>query len=248
MKEKRFLSGIPAMALLFGIAVLAGCGGGSDETPPYVPPSTPLTGTVTVSKNVALNTTILGRETMTLTADTSGLNGTSDTYYFYQWQRDGADINDARSKTYDVREADYGKTLKVKVTHSVYSGEQFGQFEVPSPTIMNVSVKYDASTTSTDRKSVIFERADGSSFGASTSTSLGTTAETVTLYSWSETKFKMRIAYTTYGGNGSPDVKYYFKKSDTTVEEFELINGSKTYTLKFVYSGGTYTNLSATEG
>jgi hypothetical protein len=248
MVNKRFWLGMLAMVLAFGMTVV-GCGDGDgddddddDDDDHYI--QTPLTGTVTVSSNITVNT-INGRETMTLTANISGLNGDS-LYYFPQWMRDGVNISGARSLTYEVTEADYGKTLRVKVTSSVLSGEQFGDFTVPTPTICTVSVKYAASAASAGRKRVYFERSDGTNLG-STSTSLGTTAENVKLTSWNVNQFKMRIDYTF--GITDP-LKYYFKKPSTTEELFDLTNGTKSYTLTYDYDTsvfGYYSNLFATE-
>jgi hypothetical protein len=142
MKNKKFCLGMLAMVLVFGI-VLIGCddGRGGDPIPPYVPPEpTPLTGTVTVTSNITFSS---GVETMTLTADISDLNGTSDYSYSYQWIREGTNITtNARSKTYVVTEADYGKALSVKITYSGFSGEQSGNFTVPSPTTMSLTLKW----------------------------------------------------------------------------------------------------------
>jgi len=228
-----------------------GCDDNSDtnknDDDGYNPPGTPLSGTVTITSDVTINT-INGTETNKLTANTSGLNGTSDIYYSYQWRRDGTNISGATSSTYNITSDDYTKTISVKVTYSVYTGEVIGTYSgSTTPTIMTVSVKYDGSTNSAGRKRVFFERTDGTSLG-NTSTTLGTTAENITLTSWSATKFKMRIDYTF--GTSNP-VKYYFKKQSTTVEEFDLTTGTKSYTLKFDYDTGVsgyYSNLVATEG
>jgi hypothetical protein len=249
MTNKKLWLGMLAVALVFGMTVV-GCEGEPDD-PVVNPPTTkdPLTGTVTVSSNVAVNT-INGLETMTLTANTSGLNVTNpiQSSFSYQWIRDGSDISNARGQTYDVTAADYGKTLQVRVTYPAFSGEQVGQLAVQSPTICTISVKYNSTTTSANRKRVIFERTNGTSFGGNTSTSLGTTAETVTLTSWSATKFKMRIDFTF--GIAPNETKYYFKKVGTADEEFDLTNGTKSYILAFDYSTsalGNYSNLTATE-
>jgi hypothetical protein len=241
MKKRFFGMGMAALALVFGIMVV-GCddGGGGNSSSHNPSEKDSLTGTVTVASNITTNT-INGKETMTLTANTSGLSGDS-LYYFYQWTRDGSNITDADSSTYDVTEADYGKTLRVKVTSSGLSGEQSGNFTVPTPTICIVSVKYASSAASAGYKRVFFERPDGTTLG-NTSTSLGTTAENVTLTSWNVTQFKMRIDYTFLDG------KYYFKKPDTTIELFDLANGTKPYTLEYDYNtavSGYYSNLFAT--
>jgi hypothetical protein len=247
MKKKNLWLGILAIVLVFGMTVV-GCDDGSsnNNNEPYVPPAqTALTGSVSVTSNVTLNN-INGVETKTLTADVSALNGTTNSYYSYRWIRDNSEINGATSSTYNVVAADYGKTLKVKVTYSGYTGEQFGEIAVGNPAICTVSVKYASTTSSAGRKRVFFEREDGTSLG-NTSTSLGTTAETVTLTSWNVNKFKMRIDYTF--GVDNP-VKYYFKKNDTTIDTFDLVTGTKSYTLTFNYdtsAAGYYSNLFATE-
>jgi len=248
LANKKIWLGMLAAALAFSLTV-AGCGeepdNNNNNNNNNTPTTNPLTGTVTVSSNVAVNT-INGSETMTLTANTSGLNGNS-LYYSYQWIRDGSNISGATSSTYDVTTADYGKTLKVKVTSSALSGEQTGEIAVQSPTVCSVSVKYDSTSNSAGRKRVFFERPNGTSLG-NTSASLGTTAETVTLTSWTVNKFKMRIDYTF--GIYPNETKYYFKKPSTTDEEFDLTSGTKSYTLTFDYNtsaSGYYSNLVATE-
>jgi hypothetical protein len=134
MKNKKLWKGILAMALVFGMAVV-GCEEPTNEVVDNYVPQTrddpPLTGTVTVTSNV--NTTAnLNREVMTLTADTSGLDiDNPDEYRFsYQWMRDGSNVIGSSRKTYEVTEADYGKTLRVRVTYSSLSGEQFGELAV----------------------------------------------------------------------------------------------------------------------
>jgi hypothetical protein len=241
MKKLNLCLGMLVMVLTFGLTFIGCGGGGGGEIVIRPGEEEPLTGTVTVTSSI---TKSLGTETMTLTADTSGLNGNS-LYYSYRWTRDGSTISSANSATYDVIEADYGKLLSVKVTSSALSGEQSGSLTVPSPTICTVSVKYAASAASAGRKRVFFERPDGTSLG-STSTGLGTTAENVKLTSWNVTQFKMRLDYTF--GITDP-LKYYFKKPSTTDELFDLTNGTKSYTLTYDYdtnAAGYYSNLFAT--
>jgi hypothetical protein len=244
MKNKNLWLGIMAMVLVFGMIVV-GCDDGSsnnnDPDDPYVPPvKTPLSGTVTISSNVKID---IGRETMTLTADTSGLNGESP-YYSYQWMKDDVNISGARSSTYNVTEADYGKTVRVKVTSSVLSGEQFGDFTVPSPTKLTLTLKWDNAAGKKDT-GITIERENGGYWaGASTSGNLTTSGTTVILTSWSETKFKMRTTYQFI------ETKFYFKKDNSLGSDlFDLTNGTKTYTLTNVAdSFGLLTGLFATEG
>jgi hypothetical protein len=243
MKNRRFWLGMLVIALVFGMTVV-GCDDGSNnnnDPDPYVPPAqTPLTGTVTVSKDVRID---IGREKMTLTADVSGLNGNS-TYYFYQWMKDGVNISGARSSTYDVTEADYGKTVRVKVTSSVLSGEQFGDFIIPNPTKLTLTLKWDNAAGKKDT-GITIERENGGYWaGASTSGNLTTSGTTVILTSWTETKFKMRTTYKFVETN------FYFKKDNALGSElFDLTNGTKTYTLTNVAdSFGLLTGLFATEG
>ena len=231
-----------AVALAFGLTVI-GCGGGEDPDPdPYVPPTkNPLTGTVSVSSNVTVE---FNGEKMTLTADTSGLNGT-DLTYSYQWMRDGSNISGATRSTYEVTTADYGKTLKVKVTSTYLSGEQFGEHTVQSPTALSLTLKWDANAGKKDT-SIIIEKANGDSWWGGQVPSTGnltTTGSTITLTSWKETQFKMRTEYTFLGS------KYYFKKDNTNGSElFDFTGGTKSYTLTNIQdSFSMLTGLFATE-
>jgi len=235
-----------AVALAFSLTV-AGCGGngengGDEEDPdPYVPPTKdPLTGTVTVSSNVSID---IGSEKMTLTADTSGLNGNS-LYYSYQWIRDGSNISGASRSTYDVTTADYGKTLKIKITSSVLSGEQTGEFAVQSPTALSLTLKWDANAGKKDTY-IIIERADGGYWSSGRVPSTGNlteTGSTITLTSWKETQFKMRTNYIAF-----IDAKFYFKKDNASGSElFDFTGGTKTYTLTNADLSGWLTGLFAT--
>jgi hypothetical protein len=242
MVNKKIWLGI--LVLVFGMMIF-GCDGGSNNNDPGTDPpqKNPLTGTVTVSSDVTINT-INGNETMKLTADISGLNGDS-LFYSYQWMRDGADISSAKSKTYDVVEADYGKTVRVKVTSSALSGEKFGEIAVPNPTKLTLTLKWDNAAGKKDT-GITIERKDGDNW-ASTSGNLTTSGTTVTLTSWIETEFKMRTTYTNFLGGGT---KFYFQKDNALGSElFDLTNGTKTYTLTNMDGGfGTLTGLFATEG
>jgi hypothetical protein len=240
MAKKNLWLGVLAMALAFGMAVVGCDPEPKEKDDGYIPPvKDPLTGTVTVSSNVKID---IGRETMALTADTSGLNGNS-LYYSYQWMKDGVNISGARSSTYDVTEADYGKTVRVKVTSPVLSGEQFGDFTVQSPTKLTLTLKWDNAAGKKDT-GIIIERENGGNWaGASTSGNLTTSGTIVTLTSWTETKFKMRTAYTVI------ESKFYFKNGNASGSElFELTTETKTYTLTNVAdSFGLLTGLIATE-
>jgi len=212
-----------------------GGGGGSNNTPTD---KTPLTGTVTVTNNITVS---VGVETMTLTADVSGLNGTSGIYYSYQWMKDNVNISGATSATYVVKEADYGKTVRVKVTYTSYSGEQFGEFTVPNPTKLTLTLKKSSTTWGKDT-GITIERENGG-YWESTS-NLTTSGITVTLTSWEETKFKIRTTYTYI------ETKFYFKKDNASGSDlFDLTNGAKTYILENIAdSFGILTGLIAKEG
>ena len=230
------------MALVIGMTVV-GCededGGKKPDVPDPDATPTPLTGTVTVTNAVTI---YIGEESMKLTADTSGLNGSSG--YSYRWSRDGTEISGARSSTYDVTAADYGKTLRVTVTaYGNYSGEKFGDFTVPTPTTLTLTLKWDNAAQKKDT-GIIIERGDGSYWkGAQTSGNLTTTGSTITLTSWQETKFKMRTTYTFV------DLKYYFKKDNASGSDlFDFTNGAKTYTLTNTFTTSVLYDLFATEG
>jgi len=181
---------------------------------------------------------------MTLTADTSGLNGTSSTYD-YQWMRDGSNISGATRSTYEVTTADYGKTLKVKVTSIYLSGEQFGGHTVQSPTTLSLTLKWDANAGKKDT-SIIIEKANGDYWWGGQVPSTGNlteTGSTITLTSWKETQFKMRTYYTFI------DSKFYFKKDNASGSElFDFTGGTKSYTLTNAADQfGLLTGLFATE-
>ncbi|GHU33389.1 hypothetical protein FACS1894172_11800 [Spirochaetia bacterium] len=234
------MSGLSVIVLALGM-VLTGCGDPNNDNIPNIPTeSNPaLTGTVTVSSAVTADSR--GKET----ADTSGLNVTNDLLHVYQWSRDGSEISGARSSSYTVTEADYGKTLAVRVTNSTRSGEQSGEIVIPSPTVYVVSVKYANSTLAGNRKAVIFETTNGKSFygtanNSVSTTTLGTTAQTVILSTWNESQFKVRIDFTMI-----IEDKYYFKKAGMDIELFDLTSGTKSYELTFSYdsSFGIYYNV-----
>jgi hypothetical protein len=242
LANKRFWLGMLAVALTFSLTVV-GCGGGGEEDPdPYVPPTkNPLTGTVTVSSNVAVD---YNGEKMTLTADTSGLNGDS-LYYSYQWIRDGSNISGATQSTYVVTTADYGKTLKVKVTSNVLSGEQFGEHTVQSPTALSLTLKWASGAGKKDTY-IIIEKANGDYWWGGRVPSTGNlteTGSTITLTSWIETQFKMRTYYTFF------DSKFYFKKDNALGSDlFDFTGGTKSYTLTNIADDfGILTGLFATE-
>jgi len=239
MKNIFKILSVTAFMLVIAFAMTACHHDDPDPIPDVQPiPPTPLTGTVTVTNAVTIN---VGEESMKLTADASGLNGSSS-YYSYRWIRDGAEISGARSSTYDVTPDDYGKALRVKVTSSVNSGEQFGDFTVPSPTKLVLTLKWNSAAGKKDT-GIIIERENGGNWkGAQTSGNLTTTGSTITLTSWQETKFKMRTTYTFAG------IKYYFKKdNDSGSELFDFTTGAKTYTLTNKFATAVLYDLFATE-
>jgi hypothetical protein len=231
------LAALSMIALVLGMTIV-GC---SEDPPPpddYTPPGKTLTGTVTVTNEITLS---LGKEEMTLTTDESSLNDS----YHCQWIRDGVNISGATSHTYKVTEVDYGKTLKVKVTGLNSSGELFGEFAVPSPTKLILTLKWD-SAAGKQNTGITIERGNGDYWGADASTSgnLTTAGTTLTLTSWKETKFKMRTTYTLI------ETKYYFRKDNASGSElFDFVDGTKTYTLMNTDVGGIgMKDLFATEG
>jgi len=238
MKNVFRLLSITAFLLVIAFAMVSCEGeddGGKKSGEIEVPPPTPLTGTVSVASNVTVDSTN-GAETKTLTANVSGSNASA---FSYQWIKDGNLIGS--SSTYNVTTSDYDKTLTVKVTGSGnYSGTLSGTIAVGSPTTCKVSVKYDPSTSynSTYYAQVRFEREDGTRLGL-TSASLGMTAETVSLTSWTATKFKINIKNSTTNN--------YFKNNTLSGgETFDLTTGTKSYNLKFDnYSVGYYLNAVA---
>ena len=83
----------------------------------------------------------------TLAVDTSGitdLNGVSGASYSYQWIRnDGtadADIQDAMGSTYELSNADVGRTIKVRVTFSDDDGNEETRTSAPTEPVAAGSV------------------------------------------------------------------------------------------------------------
>jgi len=234
MVNKKFLWGIVVMALVIAMTVV-GCegeDGGKDKDPAVKEPDpTPLTGTVSVTSNVTADYS--GVETKKLTANVTGSNASS---FNYQWTRDGTNIG--TSSTYNVVEADYGKTLTVTVTgYGNYSGTLSGNTAVGNPTILNLTLKRHATTWGKET-GITIERINGNYWGTVRSSSSGTdgtlntTGATITLTSWTETKFKMRTTYTMI------ESKFYFRKDNTSgSNEFDLTNGTKTYVLQTTDGG-----------
>ena len=73
--------------------------------------NTPATGAPTISGTAQVG--------QTLTADTSGISdadGLDNVSYGYQWLADDAEIDGAKSSTYEVQSSDNGKVIKVQVT------------------------------------------------------------------------------------------------------------------------------------
>jgi len=106
-----------------------------------------------------------------------------------------------------------------------------------------------SSTNWQQETGITIERVDGnywksvSSGGTGQWGSLSATGATVTLSSWTETKFKMRTRYTFI------DEMFYFKKENSAgSEEFDLTDGTKTYTLENQSSYSILTGLFAKEG
>jgi hypothetical protein len=246
---KLFMTIALAVVISFSMTV---CGGGDDDTgsgdknPPPPPDKTPLTGTVTVTSDITNDDYNYHKEIMTLKADVSGLNGTSSSSYSYQWMKDGVNISGATSSTYVVKEADYGKTVRVKVTYFNYSGEQFGDFAVPNPTTLTLTLKRHASTWGKETGITIERENYSLIYWVTTQENLTTSGTTVTLTSWKETKFKMRTTYV----SSFSDTKFYFKKDNASGSElFDLTNGTKTYILESIDGGaGLLTGLFAKEG
>jgi len=247
MVNKKFWLGMLVIVLVFGMAVV-GCDGGSKNdddpyVPPYVPPvEPPLTGEVSVTSKIT--TVSAGIEKMTLTVDISDLPGGSSYLFSFQWMRDGVNINNnATSAAYEVTTNDIGKTLKVKVTRSGYTGEVFGEFSVPNPTICTLTLKW-ASDAGKQDTYIVIENEDGTYWASnpSGSSNLTTSGSTVTLTSWTKRKFKMRTNYSFI------ELKYYFKKDNESGDElFDFTNGTKTYTLTNKYQTAVLYDLFATE-
>jgi len=234
MKRIINLLGIIALSAVI-VFSMTFCGGGEDdnnkEKEPEKKPIPALTGTVTVTSNVTFDPVVIKEETNKLTASINESNGSSYSYD-YQWRRDGADISGAKSNTYDITTADYGKTISVKVTSSYYSGEVIGTYSgSTTPTILNLTLKRHASNLEKET-GVRIERVNGSVW--KTTGDLTTSGTTIKLTSWTETQFKMGTTHT-YAGK-----PFYFAKEnapsselDTDVgSKFDLTNGSKTYILE----------------
>jgi hypothetical protein len=224
MKTKKLWLGMLILVLAFGMTVV-GCGGGSDDDiPPYEPPEkTPLTGTVTIT-SITTEPTYGNQEKMTLTADTSGLVENTDwplhpTLYSYQWQRDGTNISDAIRKTYEVTEADFGKTLKVIVKHSNYTGSVEAQSTNHTPTVCTVTIKY--ATGAFKKSGVVFETSSNIYIAS------GSENSTTKLWSYNTSaQFKMKESYVNLG-----TLYYYYKNGTSGSELFDLTNGTRNYTL-----------------
>jgi hypothetical protein len=243
--NKKFQLGMSAalsmIALVLGMTIV-GC---SEEDPPVVPPSdtptekTPLTGTVTVTNDITISS---GKEDMKLTADVSELNGRANAYG-YQWMKDGVNISGADKSTYDVKEADWGKTVRVKVTNIDHSGERYGEFTVPNPKKLILTLKWDSGAGKTDVGIVIEREDEGYWSGASTVGNLPTSPSgaTITLTSWKESYFKMKTSMLAYSS-------LYFKLENSSGSVFfDFTDGTKTYILTNQYVTSVLYNLFATE-
>jgi len=244
MENRKAWLGIQVIALVFGMMVV-GCGGGEDYNSGgyvHIPPpeEDPLTGTVTVTSNIAIDYS--GTEIMTLTADVSDLNGEAYRNE-YQWKRDDVNISGERQTTYKVTSDDIGKKISFHVTNRGLSGEKSGEYTVPVPTTLNLTLKWDSNAQKKDT-GITIERENGGRWaGASTSGNLTTTGTTITLTSWRETKFKIRTTYTFIG-----DPFYFKKDNDEGSELFDFTNGLKSFVLTNTLILGTILDdLFATE-
>ena len=82
-------------------------------------PNTPATGAPTIGGTARVDET--------LTASTSGISdadGLVNVSYSYQWLADDSDIAGATSSTYELAEADEGKTIKVRVSFEDDAGNE----------------------------------------------------------------------------------------------------------------------------
>ena len=81
--------------------------------------NTPATGTPAITGTAQVGET--------LTADTTGIadeDGLTNASFSYQWQADGADIQDATDSSYTLADADEGKAISVRVTFTDDSGNE----------------------------------------------------------------------------------------------------------------------------
>jgi len=191
---------------------------------------------------------------MELTANVSGSNVTS---FQYEWLVDGirgAGIG-ALTQTYTLASADIGKPIRVKVTSlsQSHSSEIFSASESYAPTrTLTLTLKRHATIWGGKETGIIIERESGGSapnLGAywmtvPASGNLTTAGTTITLTSWMETKFRIRLEYTFLGE------PFYFKLNNVSGSElFDLTNGTRTYTLQTFDAGFCLvTNLFAIEG
>ena len=112
-----------------------------------------LTSAPTASVEMPTNVPASGAPTITgrlvvrdiLTADTSGIqdaNGMGDAIFIYQWIRnDGSadtDIENATGPTYELSDADLGKTIKVRVSFNDRNGFAESLTSAPTVTVMAV--------------------------------------------------------------------------------------------------------------
>jgi len=239
MKNRSIWLGMQVVIFVFGMMVI-GCGSeeinnsGGDE---YVPPvKDPLTGTVTITSDVDI---YIGKETMTLTADISDLD-VGTTGNSYQWKRNNVNISGASKSTYEVTSDDIGKKISVHVTNWEFSGEKSGEYTVPVPTTLNLTLKWNAAAQKKDT-GITIEKENGSYWG-STSGNLTTTGTTIILTSWIETKFKIRTTYTFI------ELKYYFKKDNASGSElYDFSNDSKSFVLTNSFQTSVLYDLFATE-
>lgn len=86
---------------------------------------TELTGTVTVQSNSTVTNTSHPDDVLTATLNNTNNSGTLS----YRWYANGSAIAGATGKTYTLTENDIGKTISVKITSSVETGELSAEYE-----------------------------------------------------------------------------------------------------------------------
>ncbi len=82
----------------------------SAATVPVDPGEIKATGFVTINGTATQNKTLIENHTIT------DLNGLGSSTFLYQWQADGVDIKGATERTYQIKEAEVGKTITVSVS------------------------------------------------------------------------------------------------------------------------------------
>ncbi len=82
----------------------------SAATAPVDPGEIPATGFVTINGTATQNKTLIENHSIT------DLNGLGSSTFLYQWRADGKDIAGATERTYQIKEAEVGKTITVSVS------------------------------------------------------------------------------------------------------------------------------------